>query len=474
MKTMTRNIFLLACILPGTALLAVAQTAAPVAQTAPAGLQLLDKLPAPATANVTSVWVDGQPVARNSSYGYEVAYGGREFKDGELKSKEVSKEISIPKSADIYIENASRGIVIKTWDQQKVKVTTTIYYDGETKLTDDEWLEKVNLSLKTLGSSVKIKSGSIGGNNAFYSYSSPSPAIAGTISSSGSFSNGGVAVFNGSGQNIGTKNNLKRIVTITVPAGSKLDIESKYSDVTLPAGIGDVNVDITNGNLEADNLGKLVLRSKYSNANIGDIKTAELEFSNGRFSAKNIDDLDIESKNSTIEMAAAKKMVMRSTTDEYELEEAGEVRGRKTYGNLRITKLDGSLEMDGNNANVKIRKVGPALSFIKIDGKYADIRIPLRDTKNYSIDFAGTYSSVYGNFEKKPVVVEKEKETKGTLNTVTIDSRTAPPAARAYTSTAGTLWLGETNGPSKFTATVGDGKGLKVDIKCPNCTVDFK
>jgi hypothetical protein len=74
------------------------------------------------------------------------------------------------------------------------------------------------------------------------------------------------------GQNIGTKSNLKRIVTVTVPAGSKLDIESKYSDITLPAGIGDVNVDITNGNLEAENLGKLVLRSKYSNANVGDVK----------------------------------------------------------------------------------------------------------------------------------------------------------------------------------------------------------
>jgi hypothetical protein len=54
---------------------------------------------------------------------------------------------------------------------------------------------------------------------------------------------------------------MKRIVTVTVPAGSKLDIESKYADVQLPASIGDVNVDIQNGNLEAENINKLVLRS---------------------------------------------------------------------------------------------------------------------------------------------------------------------------------------------------------------------
>jgi hypothetical protein len=43
-------------------------------------------------------------------------------------------------------------------------VTTTVYYEGESKLTDEEWLERVNLSLKTLGSSVKIKSGTPGGS----------------------------------------------------------------------------------------------------------------------------------------------------------------------------------------------------------------------------------------------------------------------------------------------------------------------
>src|SRR6478609_5235078 len=108
-------------------------------------------------------------VPDNNAYFYTSDDGKKNFKEEDLKSKEVSKEIAVPKGGEIYIENSSRAIVLKTWDQPKVKVTTTIYYDGETKLTDDEWLEKVNLSLKTLGTSVKIKSGSpVGGNTVFY------------------------------------------------------------------------------------------------------------------------------------------------------------------------------------------------------------------------------------------------------------------------------------------------------------------
>jgi hypothetical protein len=460
MKTTKMNTFLMGLVLLASATLANAQqTTAPRPASVGGGTQVTGTINAVApTPSVALVEGRYSSYTNNNDEFYHFS-SGKTFKEEDLKSKEVSKEISVPRGGEIYIENSSRGIVVKTWDQPKVKVTTTVYYDGDPKLTDDEWLEKLNLSLKTLGTSVKIKSGGV--NSAGYSYGN-----ALTYSSSGGVgSSSGVAIFNGSGQNIGTANNkLKRIVTVTVPAGSKIDIESKYSDITLPATIGDVNVDLTNSNLEAENLNKFTVRSKYSNINVGDVKLAEVEFSNGRFSAKTIDDLDIESKSSTVEMALVKKIVLRSSNDEYELEEAGEVRARKSYGNLRITKLNNSLELDGSNADVKVRKVGPALSLLKIDDRYAAVRIPLRETKNYAVDFSGSYSSVYGNFDKVPTPV-KEKEGESTVIVQGNIARTVP--SRTTSS-----W--DNTNPSKFTATVGDGKGLKVEMKCQNCTVDFK
>ncbi len=105
-----------------------------------------------------------------------------------------------------------------------------------------------------------------------------------------------------------------------------------------------------------------------------------------------------------------------------------------------------------------------------MDNKYADIRIPLRETKNYAVDFTGNYSSVYGNFEKVPVTV-KEKESETAPSSIS-GSFSRNLAAK---SGLGSVWTtSSSNGPSKFTAVVGDGKGLKVDMKCQNCTVDFK
>ncbi len=538
-----------------------------------------------------------------------------------MKSKEISREVAMPKNGEVYIENNSRNLVIKTWDQPKVKISTNVLYEGEDNFTQDEWFEKANLSLKTLGSSVKIKAGLISNPTAY----STNMYNRGTNNLTEVVVEGREIV--STSKAISSTKVPKKLVTVYLPAGTKIDIESKYSEVTLPANIGDAHVEISNGNLDAENLGKLSLRSQYAIVNMGDVKNADIEFTGGRLTAKNIDELDLDSKYSTIELALAKNAKIKSTNDEYEFEEIGELSGRKNYGNFRITRLLQKIEIAGANADIKIRNIAPTVSLIKIDDKYADIRLPVKNTKNYSVDFMGPYSAVYGNFEKKGVPIsDKELQSMGvvsgkinssasdlkpnitsvgTLTNITVPGTisggtfsgtlaTGSTGQYAYNSvsgvggatkvsgqltsagtqvsnnisTLGTLtsltvtgylseedrksntindskpsittvgklynltvagnvvaansptitavtvpgtivqntntvagvrttdtyrtptgiitggtyvpfnraysYTGENDTPSKFTATVGDGKGLKIELKCPNCTVDFK
>jgi hypothetical protein len=363
----------------------------------------------------------------------------------DLKSKEVSQEVIAPKGGEIFLENNNRPIVVKTWAEQKVKVVTTVFFEGEGKLSDEEWFEKLNLSLRTLGNSVKIKSGNVSGG---------SYTVMGNTYG-WNWGGEGVAVFNGQGQNIGTKSNTRRTVTVYVPANSKMDIETRYADIEL-GDLASLSLDITNGNVDGGNVNELKLRSRYGNASFGNSKYAEVEFTNGRLTLAGVDELDIDSKYATIEVGSSKKITMRSTNDEYELEEVGSLSGRKNYGNLRITKLNTALEMDGTNADIKVRNVGASLENISIDNKYADIRIPLRNVKSYAVDFTGPYSSVYGNFEK----------------TYKVDLVGQPNSSNS--NRFGDLKAAEDiNNPSRFTAKVGEG-GAKLVLKCQNCTVDLK
>ena len=93
----------------------------------------------------------------------------------------------------------------------------------------------------------------------------------------------------------------------------------------------------------------------------------------------------------------------------------------------------------------------------------------MREVKNYSVTYLGAYSTVYAGFEKKPVIVEKEALTKsGNAK----EDGLADNLRSINRSLARSTGDGDSDG--HFTATVGDGKGAKLDLKCQNCTVDFK
>ena len=373
------------------------------------------------------------------------------FDGKDLKTKEISMEINASKTAEIFIENSSRTIEVKTWENPKVKVTTTVYFQGEdSKLSDEIWFEKLNISFKTMTNLVRIKSGLVGGGN--YAWSNGS--------------SNGVAVFDAEGQNIGTKNNVKRIVTIYVPKENKLDVETKYADVNLIGNYNKLNAEITNGNLEIENVKDLILRSKYSNVSITKVNLLEAEFINGRLSITEINEADLDTKYSTVEIGTADKLSVKSSNDEYEIEDLGSIVARNNYGNLRITKLKNSIEMDGTNADVKIRAIDAGVKIVKIDNKYADLRLPMRNVKNYTVEYSGPYSTIYSNFEKKPMPAEPKKASEDVV-TSTIRSVNKSIAA-AYNSED------DCGCNDRFKATVGDGKGAKVEIKCQNCTVDFK
>jgi hypothetical protein len=258
-----------------------------------------------------------------------------------------------------------------------------------------------------------------------------------------------------------------RNMTIMVPAGSRLDIENKYGDVIIGMNLEEAKLEISNGTLDAQDIKDLTLTSDYCNVNLGNIEKAEVEFYNGTFRAQNIRDLDMDSRSSTIEYEKGDYLYLRSQTDEINIHEVKKVDSRKVYGSIKIDQLNESFDLEGSNVDIKFRNILPEVSLIKINNKYGDLRLPVKNLKNYFVDFTGYYSTVFSAFQKQIV---KEDETKKT------DEETEKIAilkASQHYKPGGTV--GEL-APSRFTSTVGDikGKHTRIELICNSCTVDFK
>ncbi len=407
-------------------------------------------------------------------------------------TKEVTQEVASQKGSLIRIVASSRKVVVKTWDQPKVKVTMELNYDTSyprKNNTDAEWFEALGVNIKPfsnrvdiLTSASAITSGTYAATHrkgdVYYSgddhviVKGKATTIPGQVYQSGRLQE--VVV---SGYAKGMARPSVSIMNILVPAGVKLDIENKYGDVVIGMNVDEAKLKVTNGALDAQDIKDLKLEGSFATPTSAMSTKAEIEFANGTFRAQNINDLDLDARSSTFEYEKGNYLYLRSQADNITIDAIDKIDGRKVYGSIRVDQLNNSFDLEGNNVDIKFRNIAPEASLIKINNKYGDVRLPVKSLKNYYVDFIGNYSTVFAPFQKEVVKEEEKKPTEGeTTGTGTASNKLEEVKVIGYARKVGpTNSVGEV-APRHFTSAVGDTKGkhTRIELTCHSCTVDFK
>jgi hypothetical protein len=426
------------------------------------------------------------------------------------------------KGATIQITNSNRNLDIRPWPEAKVKIVTTVSVDE--KITPDPAVEKLmeqgGISVKSFGSRVNIESKYTLQLNDYYldANSKFSNLTSGqTLFRSGHPTTNHAepttaetelnAILNSQQMAANERNklyhsiispNANKVMTIYIPEGAKLDIDNKSTNIIINTNIGNASFKLSRTNLDARDFNKLTVIGDYCTLNISNANDAEIELENGNLTAGTIGNLDLDCTNSEIEYEGGEYCYLRSQSDRITIDEIGKIDGRKLYGDLRIGKLRNSIDIEGANADIRIRHLMPDVVKVKVNNKYADLRLPVKQLTNYTVTFFGTNSTVFAPFEKipsletlklQPVDGSKtnKRDTVYTSNAKkTGDATTLEPTfngQKVYTMVVdGEPYYFNTNrtfgeiAPVKFTAAVGvtAGKYTKFDIVCHQCSVDFK
>lgn len=365
----------------------------------------------------------------------------------EAKLIEVSDEFPCDATATIFIGNIIRRVTVLTTHENKVRLVTTVAYEGKSGYTNKEWLEKLELKVSGTAGNVNVKCGNMqpmDNWDPMPPLSSPipfstSPAaphrrpdLPQKLRTNNSLTPNGTVVFDSQGHWLYKKGNIRRNIFVYVPVGSKLDIDSRYAEIILDSNIKEVDARISNGSMTMKDADRLFLNNLYGSVYAANIGQAEVRLNHGWFHAKDISTFEINSKVSTVELGALGRIKMTSNDDQYEIEEAGVINGGKNYGSIRVSTLRISLDLTGVNADIKVHNIEPSVSVVKIDGRYADLRLPVDNLKDYTVHFEGKGTNLYTPFERVHAT------------------------------------------DSSFNVTVGNGKKHSFLLKCSNCTVDMK
>lgn len=425
---------------------------------------------------------------RNKTVDNRLTVTAVNFSPVKQSRKKVEKEIQTSNSPHIFITNNNRDIEIKTWNENKVKVDVTAKYDSATNPTDKELWKKSDINISGSGDLINIISGA---EEAADGYSIISPVSTNTINSSDSNSNRVIGI-TGSGNSSdhaytieGANNRLEGIqlktkrkktspvfhvvkagntFTVTslgltlphsakekailyIPKNATIKIKSQYGNIIISSNVSDINLDITNANVYAADADNVKLDSKFSNIDFGNINRADIKLEQGRFSSKNINNLHVDSKSASVEVDSVKTITLQSDNDDYDLQAVGELNGKKDFGNLTIGSLGINFDLEGTNADIKLRNIATTCEFINIEDQFANLRLSIKNLKNAALDFDGKYSTVYTLADKVPVI-----------DTTTKNNPT-----------------NEEN-PIRFKSEIGNvrDKHTVLQIKCPNCIVDLR
>jgi len=400
-----------------------------------------------------------------------------------LKSKEIISEFPCNGNATIYLENMFRRIEIRTSTDNKVKLVTTVYYQGDLNFTDKDWLKKQQISISGNADNVVVKTGNLkenrpknapnldhpflleDGNRASRKsklvirnekskddktdittdlnssvLSEPSKSVTLISMAPGEKrkpdmqNSNSIPIFDSAGNWSNRKSSNKRSFILYIPDGAKLQIESQYADINLASNLKELKARISNGALTTMNAERITFIGVYGSFHGQNITDMNAEVRNGSFTAKKIKTLHITSRNSTVELSSVNEINMTSNADDYDIDESESISGEKNYGDLRVTTLKNSVDLTGVNSDIKIRDIEPGVKLIKIKTRYANLRLPVDNLKNYSVNFEGTGGNVYASFQKSNITT------------------------------------------TSFKAGVGDqaGNPTQFQLKCDNCTTDFK
>lgn len=357
----------------------------------------------------------------------------RQLKNGQKKM--ISMELSCHKNGTVSIVNLGRKLVIKTTSDEKVKLETFVFAQPGFDAKDVDWPKTMNILVEKNKNDIEIKRPNTG-SKIVASGGGSAKSLASTHTGSGIVINGNTT------QPKTYRTDSKSPVVIYVPAGVKLEVESRNNELVIMNKMISVDLDLSNTTLQMQDADKAVIKSKYGTVKAGTIKDADIELINSKFSSGDLDKLEINSKYSTVMFQNSGTIDIKSVSDQYNIASANYVTANKSFGKMNIAQLGSSIKFTGSSADLEIRAIDATAKLVQVENKYADVKLPVEKLLNYTVKFDGTHSNVFTPFEK--------------IRTVAADSTNITHAS--FTKTVG-------NVQNDFTAFV---------VNCISCSVDFR
>ncbi len=208
---------------------------------------------------------------------------------------------------------------------------------------------------------------------------------------------------------------------VWLPAANELKVENKFGNIYIGDYDGDVEINLSNGNLKSHNFtGELDLTLSFADATINTINSANLDCNFSELYIKKAESLSVKSKSTTFEILEIKELNATSRRDKFKIRLAEMVKARGSFSNFRIDELTDRLDLRVEYGDVDIDKTTTDFSNVFIESKSTDINLYFDKSSEFGFEITHTKTDLYFcneiEIEEKLTLEEKDKRMKLTGN----------------------------------------------------------
>ncbi len=311
------------------------------------------------------------------------------------KSKKFSRSFLLGENTEIEISNKYGNIHFVTWEKDSVRFEIDLSVKGPKQSKVDKTFDFIDFEFQSTKYYIIAKT--VFEGNSFWNDVSD---LTGTIFSS----------------NTKTKINY----TVYLPAGAPLKVVNKYGNIYTTDHTGEVNIELSNGDLKAHHLsGKTSIKTDFVNSTIHQIDDGRLNINYGEFYLEEGTNLNIESKSSEMHFQDIDELKLDSKRDKYFVENIGSIRGSTYFSRIDINKARKLFDLNTKYGDVDVKAFSDEFTSFNIKTHDSDITLHFTDDKQYNLDIiVDNETQIYYSSEIKNI---KSTELKDEENLIQVD-----------------------------------------------------
>jgi hypothetical protein len=183
--------------------------------------------------------------------------------------------------------------------------------------------------------------------------------------------------------------------TVWLPKKNTLQVENKFGDIFIGDYSGDVEINLSNGNLKShDFTGKVNLTLNFADATVNEMKRGRFDCNYSDVYLKKAESLNAVSKSSTFEILEILNLDADSRRDKFRIRLADRVDARGSFSNFRINELTDRLSLRSEYGDLDIEKTAPDFSTLFIESKSTDINLYFDTEATFDFEITHTKTQV--------------------------------------------------------------------------------